>query len=84
VPDQVSRNQNLTAEWQLRNSRFGYRFNRSYQDNRQTGRENADLRNLTHGLWFGINPSQKFDVNLEVNAEDAFNRETDRTDRLRR
>jgi hypothetical protein len=39
VPDQVSLNYNLNAEWQFRKLRFGYRFNRSSQDNRQPGRE---------------------------------------------
>ena len=84
VPDQVSTNQNLTADWQLKRMRFGYHFNRSFQDNRQIGRESADLRNLVNGFTFGINPSAALDLNLEVNAENALNKEMSRTDqRLR-
>jgi hypothetical protein len=81
IPDQVSRNQSLTADWQWKKSRFGYRFNRSLQDNRQTGRERADLRNLTHGFSFGINPAPTLDLNFEVNAENALNKETNRVER---
>jgi hypothetical protein len=84
VPDQVSTNQNLTADWQLKKMRFGYRFNRSFQDNRQIGRERADLRNLVNGFTFGINPSAALDLNFDVNAENALNKEMSRTDqRLR-
>ena len=84
IPDQLSRNQSLTADWQWKKSRFGYRFNRSFQDNRQTARERADLRNFVHGFSVGINTSPKLDLNVELNAENALNKETNRTDRVLR
>jgi len=82
VPDQVSVNQTLNAEWQFQKWRMIYRFNRSAQDNRQTGRENADLRNLINAFTFGVSASSAFDLNLELNAESANNFEVNRTDRL--
>ncbi len=81
IPDQMTRNQNLTADWQWKKARFGYRFNRSLQDNRQIGREQADLRNLVHGFSFGLSPTPTLDLSIEANAENAFNKEATRTDR---
>ena len=37
IPDQLSLNYNLSADWQFTKWRLGYRFNRSSQDNRQPG-----------------------------------------------
>lgn len=82
VPDQLSINQNFTAEWQWPKLRMGYRLNHSLQDNRQPGRELADLRNLVHGFTLGMNPTTALDLNLELNAESAENNEMQRTDRL--
>jgi hypothetical protein len=79
IPDQATTNQNLLAEWQVRLMRFGYRFNRSYQDNRQPGRERADFRNLINGAIVGI-ATRPADLNVELNAERALNFETGRLD----
>jgi hypothetical protein len=84
IPDQLSTNQNLSAEWQLKGLRFGYRFNRSFQDNRQVGRERADLRNLVNGFALGVNPTAALDLNFDVGAESASNKENDRVDRTLR
>ncbi|HLF85012.1 MAG TPA: hypothetical protein VI837_12630, partial [Blastocatellia bacterium] len=84
VPDQVSTNQSFLTEWQAQKWRFGYRFNRSFQDNRQMGRERADLRNLLNGFTVGLNPTSNVDLNFEFNAESAFNKEVVRTDRTYR
>ena len=80
VPNQLSLNQTLTAEWQVKKVRFGYRWNRSSQDNRQTGREIADLYNNINGVTFGFTPNQKIDLNFDVNSERARNVENKRTD----
>lgn len=82
IPDQVSVNQTLNAEWQFQKWRMSYRFNHSAQDNRQIGRERADLRNLINAFSFGLTTSSAFDLNLELNAESAKNFEMNRTDRL--
>jgi hypothetical protein len=80
IPDQVSRNQNARADWQLEKWRFGYRFNRSFQDNRQPGRERADLINFMNGFSLGFNPTSRMDLNLEASFENAINRETNGRD----
>ncbi len=84
VPDQVSTNQNFNAEWMWQRWRMGYRFNRSFQDNRQPGRELADLRNLVNGLSLGVTPSGRLDLSFDLNVESARNQEVNRTVRLLR
>jgi hypothetical protein len=84
VPDQISLNYNVSADWQFTKWRLGYRFNRSSQDNRQPGRELADLENLIHGLTLGLNLTPTLDVNFDVNNEQANNFEFQRADRTLR
>ncbi len=84
VPDQVSTNQSASADWQIRTVRWGYRFNRSFQDNRQIGRELADLRNITNVWSLGIQPVQQINVNLDFGFDSALNIEQKRTDRTLR
>ncbi len=74
IPDQVSTNQGITADWQFTKWRFGYRLNHSFQNNRQIGNELADLRNFTQGFSVGINPHVAVDLNLDVNAESALDK----------
>lgn len=80
VPNQLSINQAFTAEWQFTKFRTGYRFNRSSQDNRQSGREFADLYNTVNGVTFGYTPNQRVDLNFDINSERARNTENNRTD----
>jgi hypothetical protein len=84
VPDQISLNYNLSADWQFTKWRLGYQFNRSSQDNRQPGRELADLENLTHGVTLGLNLTPALDINFEINDEQANNFEFRRADRTLR
>jgi hypothetical protein len=84
IPDQLSANQTAMAEWQAKQLRFGYRFNHSLQDNRQLGRERADLRNLINGFTVGLTPSNALDLSLDLSLESAKNLETSRTDRTHR
>jgi hypothetical protein len=83
IPNQVSINQNFSADWQLTKWRFGYRFNQSFQDNRQVRREFADLLNRVSVVTVGYTIS-KFEATLELHAESAANGETVRTDRTLR
>ncbi len=54
------------------------------QNNRQPGRELADLENLVSGLTLGLNPTPALDVNFEINNEQANNFEFQRADRTLR
>jgi hypothetical protein len=84
VPDQISQIHEFISEWQFQKWRLTYRFNQSFQDNRQPGRETADLRNLINGLSLGLNPHTVFDLNFDLNVESAKNFEMRRTDRTLR
>ncbi|MCI0416211.1 hypothetical protein L0222_25840 [bacterium] len=84
VPDQISGNHSASADWQLTRWRFGYRLGQSSHDNRQTGRENADLRNLIHTFTLGLNPKTRLSMNFDVNLERAKNNESGRLDLTRR
>lgn len=84
VPDQASTNQSFNAEWAHNDLRFGYRFNQSFQDNRQVGREVADFRTLVNALTFGIKPYRRLDLNVDLSSEHANNLEVNRLDRTLR
>jgi hypothetical protein len=84
IPDQISSNHDASAEWQFSKWRVTYRFNQSYQDNRQQGRTLADLRNQIHGVALGLTPHTAFDLNFDLNIEDAKSFETARIDRTLR
>lgn len=83
VPDQMNTNQTFNAQWQGQRWqwRFGYRFNSSFQDNRQIGREQSDLKNLINAFTFGLSPHQKFDFEFELSRESAFNLEQNQMNR---
>jgi hypothetical protein len=80
VPDQMSTNQTFSADWQVKTVRWAYRINRSFQDNRQVGRELADLSNITN-LWsVGFQPKESFSVNLDLSFDSALDKAQKRTD----
>lgn len=76
VPDQISLNQNFTADWQLSKFRAGYRLNHSFVDNRQPGRAASDLKNLVNAVSVGVQPHSKLDLTFELSSERSHNFET--------
>ncbi|HUE83905.1 MAG TPA: hypothetical protein VMM84_17510 [Pyrinomonadaceae bacterium] len=80
VPDQASTNQNLNADWQIKVLRLGYRLNHSFQDNRQVGREQADLKNLVNAFTVGLQPHRRFELNFDLSKERSNNLESGRQD----
>lgn len=81
VPNQISTNQGITADWQFKKWKLAYRANHSFQNNRQKGNELADLSNLTNGVTVGINPSPVIDLAVDFNAENAFDKRQNTTTR---
>jgi hypothetical protein len=72
IPDQVSLGQGFAAEWQLSSKvRAGYRFNYSFQDNRQAGRERSDLLNENNAATVGLNLIKNLDLSFDLGAERA-------------
>lgn len=84
VPDQISENHDFSSEWQFEKWRLTYRFNRSFQDNRQPGRVLADLLNQINGVTLGLTPHTAFDLNFDLNVESAKSFEAARVDRTLR
>ncbi len=75
IPDQVSLNQLASLDWSFPRLRVGLRLGESDQDNRQVGRENADLGVRTAGLALGASPHADLDLTLEASRELSDNRE---------
>lgn len=84
VPDQISLGGQGAIEWRLPKYRFGYRASISRQDNRQPGRELADLRGDAGTFFVGFAPTDRFDVSLESSIEHQRNLELNQRDRVRR
>jgi hypothetical protein len=83
VPDQIGTNQSFSSDWQFTKFTFGYRFNRSFTDNRQTGREFSDTRTLVHGITVGVNPFSVLSFNVGFNFENSANVETGQVNRTK-
>jgi len=50
LPDQVTLQAGMQANWSIGPASLGYSLNFSDQDNRQPGREQADFQSLNHGI----------------------------------
>jgi hypothetical protein len=84
IPDFLGTNQAFTADWQFDKFRIGYRANHSLQNNRQSGRELADITNFTNAVALQTSVSKALDVNVEFSGDNVRNKEGARTDRLLR
>jgi hypothetical protein len=84
IPDQMSVNQGATADWHWNRVSLGYRLDHSRQDNRQEGRELADLTNLVHAVAFGFTPHARVRLDLEATRERAASKERQEIARTRR
>jgi hypothetical protein len=84
APNLVGVNQNFSADWQVKKFTWGYNVNRSFQDNRQKGRERADLGVLVHTGRLGVAATGKLNFNIDLSAESSSNRESGRLDRIYR
>lgn len=83
VPDQMNVSHAAGVQWQGAFS-LGYALTASRQDNRQPGRERADLVQQTHQVSLGLTRSEHLEASLELQLERARNEEVGETDRLRR
>ena len=69
VPDQVSMNHTADLGWRWSRVTFGWRLNLSDQDNRQEGREDADLENRAHALKLGVRPHDRVSLDFGLNLD---------------
>ncbi|MFN2384327.1 MAG: hypothetical protein ABR559_08715 [Gemmatimonadota bacterium] len=84
VPDQVSLVHSASADWRWSRISFGWRLNRSKQDNRQTGREAADLVNRSNMFSLGLTAHERLRLAFDLGLEKREARERDEIDRTRR
>jgi hypothetical protein len=84
IPDQVSTNQALTADWQIEKWRLGYRLNHTIVNNRQLGSQLADQLTLVNGVGIGVAANASLDLNLDINVESINNQEARSIDRTLR
>ncbi len=84
VPDQVSLRQTVEAAWRWRRASLAWKLDLSDQDNRQEGREDADLKNRVHGLALGVRPHHRVSVDLGLDLERRESVERDEVERTRR
>ena len=75
VPDQFSRVRNTSLTWSLARLNIAYRWNESFQDNRQVGRERADFRARVHAVSLGLNGIPRLTPSLEGSVERQDNLE---------
>lgn len=81
VPDQKSYLQSFNAVWQLSDKfNFAYRYNRAFQDNRQSERENSDFRSQVNAFTLGVKPFSKIELDFELSEERQNNIEQIQTD----
>jgi len=84
APNLVGVNQSFSADWQVNKFTWGYNLNRSFQDNRQSGRERADLGVRVNTGRLGIAATGKLNFNIDLSAESSANSESGRLDRTYR
>jgi hypothetical protein len=82
-PDQKNRSQQAALDFARGSFNVGYSVQRSTQDNRQPGRENADFQNLGHQITFGLRVSDALNLNLGANTNRNFSHEKDLTTHTR-
>lgn len=75
IPDQFSTNHQIGVNWTSPQLTIGYQYNHAFQDNRQSGRENADFKNISHQLSATWQPNSRFNLTFGYNFTSARNLE---------
>jgi len=84
VPDQLSVTQSAALDWSCGSHTLGYRWNGSNQDNRQPGRETADIDGSVHTVSIGAAPRDGISLTFELSRERQAFAETGDTQGLDR
>lgn len=82
IPDQKNYLHNVSFSWSGEIWDLSYSYSRSFQDNRQPGRAEADFKNYEHGVTLGLRLSDKLHVApgiSRVRARDVENAITTKT-----
>ena len=82
VPDQENVVHGINAELPVTEKiRFAYRFNHAFQDNRQPGRESADLGSNVNSFNISISHFENIQLGFDLSRESQHNFESARIDR---
>ncbi|NNE98616.1 MAG: hypothetical protein HKN25_06315 [Pyrinomonadaceae bacterium] len=82
VPNQKSYNQSFNAQWNVaENLSVGYAHTRAFQDNRQPGRENADLASASNAITVNYRPFESLGLDIDFARERQKSFEQQRIDR---
>ena len=76
VPDQLSAVATVALQWTTNLWQLRVQANQSDQDNRQAGRESADLLNSSYVLSLGVTPSPRLALTMDVGIDGARNGES--------
>lgn len=82
IPDQHSFLHAFNAQWQLSEKlTVGYRYNQTFQDNRQPGREISDFLSRVNAVTLSVKPHSTIDLDFDLSRESQKNFEQPRTDK---
>jgi hypothetical protein len=84
LPDQVSTNGDVAAQWQIGRVRASAHANRADQDNREDQRQNADFASGVTGVSLGRSIGAGGDVSIDAADEFQISKERGETTRTRR
>ncbi|MEJ2393359.1 MAG: hypothetical protein P8Z77_01025 [Candidatus Thiodiazotropha sp.] len=77
IPDQYSVSHQLGFNWAFTDWNLDYNFNYAIQDNRQSGREEADFVNRGHNLNIGLRVTESLLLNFGIGHTEASDQEAD-------
>jgi hypothetical protein len=84
APDQVSDDQEISFSWRAPRGSLTLQGGRSVQDNRQPGRERADLRNTSQGAQGSVTLHRHLSITADAQWTRAHTLERDVTERIHR
>ncbi|HEX9885325.1 MAG TPA: hypothetical protein VGA70_02515 [Longimicrobiales bacterium] len=84
VPDQENTTHSASAGWRFSKVDLSYKVDLSEQDNRQTGREQADFKGRVDAIAVGLKPHGTLSLNVDVSWEEAESIEREEIDHSRR
>lgn len=73
LPDQVTERRAVGLSWNFARASLSYRRDLSEQDNRQTGREDADFDNRSNSISLSLRPWDR--LSLDLNLSDSDNQD---------
>jgi hypothetical protein len=84
VPDQITTIRTASAQWSLGRLSGGYQREHSTQDNRQTGREDADFTRTAHTVAAAVQLATRLELGADAGFEEALSHESDERSDVRR